>query len=303
MFAVKTGIFNKLVELAGFVSKTSITLTFGVSGLIMSAKKLFLYFKEEQVACYTIIILLSIIYMVLFRIKKNWLIIPVAAVVSFLVPMVLGIGIQISLVHTKLHLNPFYWWNEMWGIGFGLDLITILKTIPFALFVILLWTIDTVSIQTIQESNAESDDEKVKMDIPQSFLIVSIRNIIGAVFGGAQTGSLWRSFLIPLFMMKRPIRACAIVLGITGIIGSLTLLPIQIMSYVPLVWSVLLFGIFMPFTVTAIQNILKAEKLVTKTVVVLCSVLGIVISPIFTWIASVIYERIVLRTKKNKNKI
>ncbi len=298
MIAVKTGLFNKLVELAGFVTKTSITLTFGISGLIMSAKKLVLYFEEEQVASYTIIILLSIIYVVLFRVKKNWLIIPVAAVVSFLVPLVLGTGIQISMVHTKLNLNPFYWWNEMWGLGFGLDLDTILKTIPFALFVILLWTIDTVSIQTIQESNASTEEEKINMDIPQSFLIVSIRNIVGSIFGGAQTGSLWRSFLIPLFMMKRPIRACAIVLGITGIIGSLTLVPIQIMSYVPLVWSVLLFGIFMPFTVTAVQNILKTEKSETKIIVVLCSIVGIIVSPIFTWITSVFYERIVLRTKE-----
>lgn len=291
LLAIKSGLFKKLIGLSGFISKTSITLTFGISGLVMSTNKLNAFFGGEKAAFFALLLILLVVYIVLYRYKKNWLIIPVAAVVSFLVPYVFGLGIHISTVDSHLTLNPDYWWNNMWGIGYGFELVTILKTLPFAIFVILLWTIDTVSIQTIQEANHLSGEEKEDIDIDRSFLIVCIRNVVGAIFGGAQTGSLWRSFLIPLFMVKRPMRTCTIILGIAGVLASLTLVPIQVMSYIPLVWSVLLFGIFMPFTVTAILNMVKAKKLKLTILIVIFAGLGVFINPIITWVISVIWKK------------
>ena len=180
----------------------------------------------------------------------------------------------------------------MWGIGFGLNGLTIIKTIPFAFFVILLWTIDTLSIQTVRESNTTEENEE-QHDFVKSFYIVAIRNTIGAFIGGAQTGSLWRSFLIPLYMMRRPFKNCTMILGILGIIASLTLLPIQILSYTPLVWSVLLFGIFIPFTITAGKNIINEKRFRTKVVILLFAGIGMILSPILTWIVSVFYEKMI----------
>ena len=292
LLVVRTGIFKRLVDLAGFTSKTSIALTFGISGVWMSASKLYFFFDQKEQIFWVLVIVLILIYMILGYYKKNWLVIPVASIVAFIIPRLFGAGYEMTPVTTNLNLNPFYWWNDMWGIGFGLNVVTVLKTIPFALFVILLWTIDTVSIQAIRDASYGVGEEKEHMDINQSFLIVSIRNIIGAFFGGAQTGSLWRSFLIPLYMVKRPMRISAILLGIVGIIASLTVVPIQIMLFTPLVWSVLLFGIFMPLVVMAISNIIKEKKTRTKILILLFSAMGIVINPILTWISSVIYEGI-----------
>jgi len=292
LLVVRLGIFKHLVDLAGFTCKTSITLTFGVSGVWLSASKLYSFFSKEKQIFWILMIVLMLIYIVLLYYKKSWLVIPVASLVTFVIPKLFGEGYVMIPESMKLNLNPFYWWNDMWGIGFGFNVVTILKTIPFAFFVILLWTIDTVSIQTIREASYEKEEEKVHMDIEQSFMIVSIRNIIGAFFGGAQTGSLWRSFLIPLYMVKRPMRICAVLLGIVGIIASLTVVPIQIMSYTPLVWSVLLFGIFMPFTVISLTNVINEKKIRTKIFILFFSILGIGINPIITWIASVIYEKL-----------
>ncbi len=288
---VKIGIFKRLVELAGFICKTSLALCFGISGILMSAKKLYSFFNQNKKIFVVLIVVLILVYSILFYAKKSWLVIPIASIVAFVIPFLFHAGFDVPTTNIKLNLSPFYWWNDMWGIGFGLNGMTILKTIPFAFFVLLLWTIDTVSIQSIRDASYGPEDEIEPMDVEQSFLIVSIRNIVGALFGGAQTGSLWRSFLIPLYMVKRPMRVCAGILGITGIIASLTVLPIQILSYPPLVWSVLLFGIFMPFTVTAVSNIIQEGRWRIKLSVICFSLLGIGINPILTWICAVIYER------------
>ncbi|HEX3077206.1 MAG TPA: DUF3360 family protein, partial [Lachnospiraceae bacterium] len=101
------------------------------------------------------------------------------------------------------------------------------------------------------------------------------------------------SFLIPLFMVKRPMKNCAILLGIIGIGASITAVPIQVLSYTPLVWSVLLFGIFMPFTVTAGTNIIRVKSTQSKVIVTLLSLLGVLVNPILTWIVSIAYERLI----------
>ena len=289
---VRSGLFKKLIDLSGFTCKTSITLAFGIAGIWMSVQKLYTFFNQEEYIFWILIILLVIAYLILICLKRNWLVIPVVSVVAFLIPKLFGTGYEITPVSLNLNLNPFYWWNDMWGIGFGLNGLTILKTIPFAFFVIILWAIDTLSIQTIREGSYAKEEKKERLDIVQSFSIIAIRNIIGSFLGGAQTGSLWRSFLIPLYMVKRPMRKCAVLLGVLGIIASLTMIPIQIMSYTPMVWSVLLFGIFMPFAVIALTNTKNVKGARTKIFILIFSIVGITISPIITWIASVLYEKL-----------
>lgn len=292
ILVVRSGLFKKLIDLSGFTCKTSITLAFGIAGIWMSVQKLYTFFNQEEYIFWILIILLVIAYLILICLKRNWLVIPVVSVVAFLIPKLFGTGYEITPVSLNLNLNPFYWWNDMWGIGFGLNGLTILKTIPFAFFVIILWAIDTLSIQTIREGSYAKEEKKERLYIVQSFSIIAIRNIIGSFLGGAQTGSLWRSFLIPLYMVKRPMRKCAVLLGVLGIIASLTMIPIQIMSYTPMVWSVLLFGIFMPFAVIALTNTKNVKGARTKIFILIFSIVGITISPIITWIASVLYEKL-----------
>ena len=290
---LKSGLFMKLIDLSGSICKTSITLAFGITGIWMSVQKLYSFFREEKFVFWMMIIFLIIVYLVLLYLKRNWLVIPAVSVVAFMIPKLFGRGYELTSVNLTFHLNPSYWWNDMWGIGFGFHVGTILKTIPFAIFVVILWAIDTLSIQTIREAAYKKEEQKEELNIVQSFSIIAIRNLIGSFFGGAQTASLWRSFLIPLYMVKRPMRKCSVLLGIFGIIASLTVIPIQMMSYTPLVWSVLLFGIFMPFVVISVTNI-NTEKVVTKKIMILFfAIIGITISPILTWIASICYEKTV----------
>lgn len=288
LIAVKTGLLKKLVNLSGIYTKISVTLAFGVSGIILSLQKLSLYFQDRYLVFILLIVILGIIYALIFKHGKSWIAIPIASVAAFIIPYLFGMPINIEFIETSLNFSPSYWWNDVWQIGYGFNTITILKTIPFAIFIIILWAIDIVSILAVQESS----NNNVTINLESSFIAVSLRNIGGVLFGGAQTASMWRSFLIPLFMSGRRMKTSAFILCILGIVFGLTVVPIQIMLYTPLVWNVLLFGIFIPLTLTAIINLIKLKKAKQKVVLVLISCIGISINPILTWILTLLYEKL-----------
>jgi hypothetical protein len=292
ILGIKTKLFHKLVTLSGLVSKTSLTLTIGISGVLLSIKNLLSFFGERLLPLFIIIVSLSVVYFLLGRLNKLWLIVPVAAGISFIVSIAAGINLGKMDAFILPYFNPSYWWKEMWGIGFGFEFLTILKTIPFAFFVLLLWAIDTISITAMLEANYLPHEKKEEINLEHSFIITSLRNILGGVFGGAQTSALWRSFLIPLFMMKRPLRPASILLGIFGIAAGFTAYPIIVLSFPPLIWSVLLFGIFLPFVVVGYRNLRSTKKWMDKIVILIAAVFGILISPMITWVGAMLFETI-----------
>jgi hypothetical protein len=290
IIAIKTKLFHKLIEMSGPVSKTGLTLTIGLSGILLSIKNLYHFFAQNINPFIIILITLTLIYLYLFRRNKVWMIIPASAIISLLLSGAFGILPEKIERITLPLFRPSYWWNEMWGIGFGIDPFTILKTIPFAFFVLLLWAIDTVSITTMLDANYKPGEHKENLQLESSILVASTRNIVGVIFGGSQTSALWRSFLIPLFMVKRPLRPASILLGILGIIAGFTAIPIKLLSFAPLIWSVLLFGIFLPFTVVGFRNMISSKKRIDKTIIIASAVLGIYSSLIFTWVITTLYE-------------
>ncbi|PKM61451.1 MAG: hypothetical protein CVU97_07140 [Firmicutes bacterium HGW-Firmicutes-21] len=292
IISVKTKVFERLISISGDICKTSLTLVFGVSGVILATQKLINFFGNRYIPLLLLLLTLATTYTMLFVYKKTWLIIPIAAGVSLAFSWLFGLEIDTSSHINAIQFDPIYWWEDMWGIGFGLNIITILKTLPFALFVVLLWTVDTVSIQAVISTGFKENENNEKININQSFMVISLRNLISGFFGGAQTSSLWRSFLIPLYMMKRPLCNASIMLGILGIIAGITAAPIRILSFPPLVWSVLLFGIFIPFINSGIKYFKDTNNFTKKSIIVLLAVFGIVFSPILTWFGAVLYEKI-----------
>jgi len=298
LISIKTKLFHSLVTLSGSISKTSLTLTFGISGVLLSLKNLTNFYEDRHTPLFLLITLLMVIYFFLRKWNKLWLIVPVAAIVSVLVSTIFGISFGNVKNITLPSFNPSYWWNEMWGIGFGFDLITIIKTLPFAFFVLLLWAIDTVSITTMLDATYQPDEKREEINLNHSFIITSLRNMIGGIFGGAQTSALWRSFLIPLFLVKRPLRPASIIMGILGIVAGFTAIPIKILSFPPLVWSVLLFGIFLPFVMVGLKNLVETKRLSHKISILIFVISGVLISPIVTWVSATLYEKITCKLNK-----
>ncbi|MBH1941763.1 DUF3360 family protein [Mobilitalea sibirica] len=301
IISIKTRLFHVLISLSGIISKTSITMTFGISGIMLSLKNLQSFFGDNMAPLFIMIGISLISFLILMRKNITWLIIPISAAVSIVLPLIFGFSIDYAVTTTLPNFNPSYWWYEVWGVGFGFDIRTILVTLPFAFFAILLWAIDTVSVQAMIDANYKEDEAKEEIDLDRSFILAALRNMIGGTFGGAQTAALWRSFLIPLFMVKRPVRYSSILLGILGIIAGFSAVPIKVLSFPPLIWSVLLFGIFLPFINVGIRNIINAKSNVNRISIVIFTTLGVVFTPILTWVGAVVFEKTQKRFLKNKD--
>lgn len=293
---VRTGLFQKFSGLSSPYVRTCLTLSFGLSGSVLSLVNLFRFFEKQLWAAALLLLFLGIVFFFFMKRKKIWLMIPVSAAASLGIPMLFGIFPAVSAHVSPIRFDPSWWWNEMWGIGFGLSLKTILITLPFALFAVFLWTIDAAAVETIREAQ-ESTKNVGEIDSSRSFYAAAIRNLAGSILGGAQTASIWRSFLIPLYMVNRPMRVCAVLLGTLGAAAAVTAIPVQLMSYVPLVWSVLLFGIFIPFLFVSITNLVKMKNGKKSLPALLFSVAGAIWSPILTWLLSGIFEHNFLRKK------
>lgn len=285
-------LFHYLIKLSGNFSKISLTLTFGISGIVMSLKKLIVFYHYKFIPFLAIVMTTALCYLFLLKWKKVWLIIPFAAVLAMTLSIIFGFSPERITKLTMPIIDSSYWWNTMWGIGYGFQIETMIKTIPFALFVLLLWSVDTVSITAIRDANYYIEETKEDINLDRTFLTMPIRNMIGGLMGGAQTAALWRSFLIPLFTVKRPMQPASILLGILGIAAGFSAAPIKILSFPPLIWTVLLFGIFLPFVIVGIKSFFSIRNKTDKAAITVMTLSGLFFNPIFAWIIAVLYEKI-----------
>lgn len=131
------------------------------------------------------------------------------------------------------------------------------KALPFALLAVVTWPIDALAVKAIQETNYPKEAEKAVFYMNSTYIIVSLKNIIGALLGGGQISAIWRSFMIPLGIVKRPIGASALILGILGASFGILGFPVDIAVFPPLLWLVLIFGVYIPLIEVGL-NIIKS---------------------------------------------
>ncbi len=295
---IKTGIFSKLLNLSGLISKAGISLVFGISGVILSVNHLYDYFNGNLKAFLLILIILGLLTIYFLYIKKLWFMIPVSIIISFIVLSAYEPIFQDLNNYEALRFSPNYWWNDVWGIGYGMSFLNFFKALPFAIFIIILWTVDTASIMTVHDSIPLCN---VSLDVEASFVGVSLRNIIGGIMGGAQTASIWRSFLIPQFMVNRPMKNSVIIMCIMGLLIGIFPLPLRILTLPPLMWSVLIFGIFIPLIFAGLISLMKIKSKSSIIICLLAVIPGLIINSFITYIVLVFYEKLKLRKEMRNN--
>lgn len=297
-----TGLFEKLVALSGPLVKVSITLAFGLSGVLMAGQKLYAFFAGETAALLLLAGVLCITYILACLADKKWLMIPAAALISLGVCALFGIRPVLSVPTDTLFLLPSQRWGTLWGIGLSADAVTVLKSLLFAVFASVLWSVDTVSVLAVSDAARKKTGSGVDMDIRKSFLIVSVRNLIGGIFGGAQTASIWRSYLIPLFEVNRGLRTSSLLMGSMALICALWGAPLALLTFPPVIWTVLLFGIFMPFLNTAVSAMREDKQRAASAAAIVFALAGVLTTPIVTWVAAFVSERVYRGIRKVKKR-
>lgn len=281
--------FDKIIALNGPGTRGGIILLFGIMGLISSLDNLKNWANDSGVSGLTVVLLVAciILYLLLSRFQLKWLIIPTCALAALLISGLYGKYPVFETTMAFPIINPDVWWNEKWGIGWGISLGDFIKALPFAILAVVMWPLDALAVKTIQELNYPKEAKKAVFDMNATYILVSIRNIIGAILGGGQIAAVWRSFMIPLGVVKRPIGGSALILGIMGLTFGLFGVPIDIAVFPPLLWVVLIFGVFMPLLEIGLNTV---KSIATAQIASICLITGLAINPVLGWVVANLIE-------------
>ncbi len=281
--------FSKIVDINGAGTTGGIIILFGFLGITSSLDNLKNWTdKNNEPELFVLLLIIGfILFIILNKFKSRWLIIPACAIIAIVIPSFYGLLPTMETAIGLPILNPNIWWNEKWGIGWGLNTENFIKALPFAMLAVVMWPIDALAIKTLQEKNYPKEAKKAVFDMNSTYLIISLRNIIGAILGGAQISAIWRSFMIPLGIVKRPIGASSLILGLLGVSFGILGFPIDIATFPPLLWLVLIFGVYIPLVELGLNTLKTAASAQIAT---LCIVAGIAINPVIGWIISASVE-------------
>ncbi|MBM7581873.1 hypothetical protein JOD02_000710 [Caldicoprobacter guelmensis] len=292
--------FDKVIALNGPGTRGGIILLFGIMGISSSLDNLKNWAHNNGVSELVVILLIVclILYLLLNKFRLKWLIIPTCALAALLMSGLYGKYPAFETSMAFPIMNPNIWWNEKWGIGWGINLENFIKALPFTMLAVVMWPLDALAVKTIQELNYPREAKKAVFDMNSTYTLVSIRNIIGAVLGGGQISAVWRSFMIPLGVVRRPIGGSALILGIMGLAFGFFGVPIDIAVFPPLLWVVLIFGVFMPLLEIGLNTV---KSIATAQIASICLITGFAINPVLGWVAANLVEnfKIIDATENN----
>ncbi len=289
---------DRLMRLNGPGTRGGILVLFAIMGF-HSALKVLWQWAAVQGGVLTAILLGIVGTALSFGLKRlnvRWLTIPAIAVVAVFLPLLLG---QVPEWSTGIGLpimDPSRWWQDIWGIGWGLEPVRFARALPFVLLVLVMWPIDAMAVETVLQRQAGGRDCAPAVDYRKTACLAALRNMLGATLGGAQTAAIWRSFMIPLGVMRGPLRRSALYLGLLGIAAGLLGYPIDLAVYPPLLSMVLVFGIYLPLLETGLAALRAGSARKTAGI---CIVAGLAVHPVAGWFLSLLYEKWDSRTKKS----
>lgn len=281
--------FRKIVEINQNGTKGGIILLFGFLGINSSLGSLSSWANNNNTPEILFILLLAalILYLVLSRFNLKWLVIPGCAAIALAISASFNLYPSFNTETSLPIINPSYWWNDLWGIGWGINPENFIKAFPFVVLALVMWPLDALAVRTIQEANYPKEANNAIFNMNTTYIVVSIRNTIGALLGGAQIAAVWRSFMIPLGVVRRPIGGSALLLGVTGISFALLGFPLDIAVFPPLLWLVLIFGVYIPLLEVGLNTIRSAA---TAQIAAICLVAGIALNPVLGWVIAIFIE-------------
>ena len=236
-----------------------------------------------------------LVWLVLKGLKREGLTIPCLAALALLASAWAGRMPTLTAAPGWPVIDPVGWWQGRWGMGTPIDGGALPATIPYALLVLLLWPMDAVAIRTMQTQRDAERSTNTAIDLQASFRVIACRNLVGALLGGAQTAAVWRSFLIPLARAGRPVQGAALLLSL-GVLGVALLgFPIDLAVHPPLVWLVLLFGVFVPLLEAGTRLLLRVPQKTDLVPVASLVAMGMLLGPLWGWGIGLLVEWLMKR--------
>lgn len=288
--AVKGG--SRLVNLTGTSVRAGLLIILGMMGALgqMAALRTWFAGIGYEVVFFVVIAVTILLYSYMARIGKRWLAIPVCSLIAGIVAFAMGVPFRFVTTPGIPNLNPFYWWGVDTGWMMGLPNVEhFIVTLPFALLAVAMWPPDFLSHKIFQEINFPKGSAKAQMDIDDTMLNCSVRQIVGSVLGGGNLTSSWGTYMIPAAIAKRPIPAGAILTGLGCITAVLLGFPMDIAKWAPVLRVALLVGVFLPLLEAGMMMVQTRKDAEGAGICIFASVL---INPVFGWVAAMLLDNL-----------
>ena len=267
-------------------------LFLGFIGVTSQIKSLFAWANGFDMGylAFTVILATIIMYAYLEHLGKRWLAIPLGSALAAIIAFALGAPFEFSTEPGIPNLNPAYWWGEDTGWKLGLpELNQFIAVTPFAILTIAMWSPDFLGHRAFQHLHYPRDAKKVVMNMDDTMLVASARQIVGTTLGGANIASSWGTYIVPAAIAKRPIPAGAVLTGLLCVIAAVWGYPMDLAIWPPVLSVALIVGVYLPLLEAGMQMTREGKTAQSAAIVIFSSTL---VNPVFGWSLTVLLDNI-----------
>lgn len=276
-------------------------LYLGFIGVTSQVKALFNWAEGFDMGylAFVVLILTIVMYAWLEHISKRWLAVPLGCLLAGVVAFALGAPFEFSTEPGLPIVNPAWWWGEDTGWQLGLpDFQAFLAVAPFAVLAVAMWSPDFLGHQVFQKLNYPKKSDRVIMNIDDTMMGASARQVVGTALGGANIASSWGTYMVPAAIAKRPIPAGAVLTGILCVATALIGYPMDLAVWPPVLRVALIVGVFLPLLEAGMQMTRKGKTTESAAIVIFASSM---VNPVFGWSLTVLLDNLGLIGSKERS--
>ncbi|WP_227677415.1 DUF3360 family protein [Psychrobacter ciconiae] len=276
-------------------------LYLGFIGTTSQVKSLFAWAEGIGMShiAFVVILMTIILYAVLENFQKRWLAVPLSCLLGGGVAFLMGAPFEFKTAPGLPHMSPMYWWGENSGWMLGLPTLeSFIVVLPFAVLAVAMWSPDFLGHQVFQKISYPKRSEKVLMNIDDTMVSASFRQVAGSVLGGANFSSSWGTYIVPAAIAKRPIPAGAILTALFCIIAGVWGYPMDLAIWEPVMCVALVVGVFIPLLEAGMEMTREGKTTQSAAIVVFASAL---VNPAFGWSLTMLLDNLGLIGSKERS--
>ena len=276
-------------------------LYLGFIGTTSQVKKLFAWSEGIGMThiAFTVILLTILLYALLEHFKKRWLAVPISCLLGGGVAFLMGAPFAFKTAPGLPHMSPMYWWGENTGWMLGMPTLeSFIVVLPFAILAVAMWSPDFLGHQVFQKISYPKRTERVLMDIDDTMVSTSFRQVAGSLLGGSNFSSSWGTYIVPAAIAKRPIPAGALLTALFCIIASVWGYPMDLAIWEPVLCIALIVGVFIPLLEAGMEMTREGKTTQSAAIVVFASAL---VNPAFGWSLTLLLDNLGLIGSKERS--
>lgn len=283
---------SKLVTLTGVGVRAGLLLFLGATGTIGQIALFNKWATNAHLPLVSVVVIFVTIalYAYLARVKLRWLAIPLCSLIAGLVAFAMGVPFEFVTEPGLPNMSPFYWWGETTGWKLGWPTFSeYIAVIPFAILAVAMWSPDFLGHRVFQELSYPKKAEHVLMDVDDTMTVVSFRQMVGSILGGANISSSWGTYMIPAAIAKRAIPAGAMLTGLLCVVCSILGFPMDLAMWEPVLRVALLVGVFLPLLEAGMQMVANEKDSQSAGICIFASAL---VNPVFGWSLAMLLDNL-----------